>query len=87
MIVEQIMNRDVKACHPQDSLNLAAQIMWDNACGAVVDEQSRPIGFLADRDVCMAAYTHALRVLSTQQSMTTACLPLMVRSSTRLVIR
>ena len=59
MKVEQIMNRDVKVCRPQDSLNKAAQIMWDEPCGAVpvVDEQRRPVGFLTDRDVCMAAYT------------------------------
>ena len=59
MRVEQIMNRDVKTCGPQDSLNKAAQIMWDESCGAVpvVDDQCRPVGFLTDRDICMAAYT------------------------------
>lgn len=33
--------------------------MWEEPCGAVpvVDDQRRPIGFLTDRDVCMAAYT------------------------------
>lgn len=69
MKVEQIMNGQVEVCYPQDSLNRAAQIMWEKACGAipVVDEGSKPIGFLTDRDVCMAAYTQgkpldALRV-------------------------
>jgi CBS domain-containing protein len=69
MKVEQIMNREVEVCYPHDSLNRAAQIMWEKACGAipVVDEESKPIGFLTDRDVCMAAYTQgkpleALRV-------------------------
>jgi CBS domain-containing protein len=59
MKVEQIMNRSVKVCHPHDSLNRPAQIMWENSCGAVpvVDERSRPVGFLTDRDICMAAYT------------------------------
>ncbi|MGO9450401.1 MAG: CBS domain-containing protein [Candidatus Binataceae bacterium] len=59
MKVEQIMNRDVKTCHPWDALNHPAQIMWDEPCGAVpvVDEQNRLVGFLTDRDVCMAAYT------------------------------
>ena len=59
MNVEQIMNREVKTCGPHDPLNKAAQIMWDTPCGAVpvVDEQGRPVGFLTDRDVCMAAYT------------------------------
>jgi CBS domain-containing protein len=59
MKVDQIMNRQVEVCRPHDSLNRAAQIMWEKACGAipVVDEGSKPIGFLTDRDVCMAAYT------------------------------
>ncbi len=69
MKVEQMMNRAVKACSPQDSLNKAAQLMWENVCGAVpvVDPHSKPIGFLTDRDICMAAYTqgkpiHAITV-------------------------
>lgn len=59
MKVEQIMNRAVKAAHPKDSLNRAAQLMWDHSCGAlvVVDALSKPVGFLTDRDICMAAYT------------------------------
>jgi CBS domain-containing protein len=59
MQVAHIMNRNTKVCHPQDSLNKAAQIMWENSCGAVpvVDDQSIPVGFLTDRDICMAAYT------------------------------
>jgi CBS domain-containing protein len=59
MKVEQIMNRNVKVCHPHDSLNRAAQIMWEEPCGAVpiVDDHSKPVGFLTDRDICMAAYT------------------------------
>jgi CBS domain-containing protein len=59
MKVEQIMNRDIKTCRPQESLNKAAQIMWDEPCGAVpvVDDRGKPVGFLTDRDICMAAYT------------------------------
>lgn len=59
MEVHQVMNRNVKVCHAHDALNKAAQIMWEEPCGAVpvVDEERRPIGFLTDRDICMAAYT------------------------------
>ncbi len=59
MKVEQIMNRSVKSAHPKDSLNHAAQLMWDHSCGAlvVIDAHSKPVGFLTDRDICMAAYT------------------------------
>ena len=73
MKVEQIMNRNVKVCHPEDSLSNAAQMMWEEPCGAVpvVDEQSRPIGFLTDRDICMAAYTQGkpLEVLRVETAM------------------
>jgi len=57
MKVEQIMNRNVKTCGPYEPLNKPAQIMWDTPCGAVpvVDDRGRPVGFLTDRDVCMAA--------------------------------
>ncbi len=80
MTVGQIMNREVKSCRPQDSLNRAAQIMWEEPCGAVpiVDEQSRPIGFLTDRDICMAAYTQgkpleALRVGTAMAQKVVSC--------------
>jgi predicted transcriptional regulator len=69
MEVRRMMVHDVKSCHAHDSLNVAAQIMWECACGCVpvVDEHRRPVGFLTDRDICMAAYTQggslqALRV-------------------------
>jgi CBS domain-containing protein len=59
MKVERVMKHDVKACRPLDSLNEAAQLMWENACGCVpvVDDRGEPVGFLTDRDICMAAYT------------------------------
>lgn len=80
MKVEQMMNRAIKSCHPEDSLNRAAQLMWDNSCGAVavVDAHSKPIGFLTDRDVCMAAYTsgkslHELKVEGAMASRIVSC--------------
>ncbi len=80
MNVEQIMNRNVKSCHPGDSLNLAAQLMWENRCGAVpvVDGESKLVGFLTDRDVCMAAYTQgkplaAMQVDSAMARKVTSC--------------
>lgn len=71
MKVEQLMQRTVQTCHANDSLDHAAQLMWDHDCGCipVVDDRNRPLGMLTDRDVCMAAYTTggplwALRVSS-----------------------
>jgi len=58
MKVEQIMTRDVSTCRPQDSLSVAARMMWDHDCGCVpVVEGESVVGMITDRDVCMAAYT------------------------------
>jgi len=63
MTVGQLMSRSIRTCHPADSLNAAAQIMWEEDCGCVPvvqeDGQERPhlVGIVTDRDVCMAAYT------------------------------
>jgi CBS domain-containing protein len=59
MNVKEVMVAAVKSCGPNDVVNWAAQIMWENDCGClpVVDGASRVIGMLTDRDICMAAYT------------------------------
>ena len=73
MKVQRIMVHDVKTCRAHDTLNTAAQIMWEHACGCVpvVDEQLRPVGFLTDRDICMAAYTQggSLQMLRVENAM------------------
>jgi CBS domain-containing protein len=57
--VRDAMTRDVVTCYESDSLNRAAQLMWDADCGAlpVVSAEGKLIGMLTDRDICMAAYT------------------------------
>lgn len=59
MNVEELMTRSVKTCGPEDSLESAARLMWENDCGCVpvTDEQGHPLAMLTDRDVCMAALT------------------------------
>jgi len=59
MRVEEVMNRRVMVCGPNDSLGHAAQIMWDADCGCVpvVDEGGKPVAMITDRDICIAAYT------------------------------
>ncbi len=58
MNVADLMTRDVKFCSIHDSLNAAAQIMWEHDCGSVpiVDDANRLVGLVTDRDICMAAY-------------------------------
>jgi CBS domain-containing protein len=55
------MTKEVQVCRPSDSLNQAAQLLWEKDIGmlAVVadDGSNRLVGTLTDRDICMAAYT------------------------------
>lgn len=58
MKVKDLMATEVKCCAASDTLNTAAQMMWDNdiGCVPVVDQERHVIGMLTDRDVCMAAF-------------------------------
>lgn len=59
--VGQVMTRTVRTCTPEDTLELAAQIMWEFDCGVVPvvreadDGGEQLAGIVTDRDVCMAA--------------------------------
>ncbi len=59
MRIEQLMTQPVYTCNRNQTLNEAAQLMWEHDCGAIpiVDEQDRLVGMITDRDICMAAYT------------------------------
>jgi CBS domain-containing protein len=56
--VKDLMVGEVKRCETYNTLNTAAQTMWDNdiGCIPVVDSDARVLGILTDRDICMAAY-------------------------------
>ena len=62
MKVMDAMTRSVAACNEEDTLNRAAQLMWEGDCGCipVLDAGGDVRGILTDRDVCMAAYTQGL---------------------------
>lgn len=64
MTVADLMTTDVATCSTNDSLNRAAQIMWERRCGSVpvVDQNHHVLGMVTDRDVCMAAYTQGRRL-------------------------
>jgi CBS domain-containing protein len=60
--IKELMTLDVCCCHPGDTLERAAGLMWQRDCGCVpvVDEESHVVGMITDRDVCMAAYTRGV---------------------------
>lgn len=57
MRVDQLMTKQVKWCAPEDSLDRAAQLMWDNDCGClpVCAGSNHVVGIVTDRDICMSA--------------------------------
>jgi CBS domain-containing protein len=71
--IAEIMTREVHTCTPHDTLATAAQIMWENDCGAVpvVDRDGKLVGIITDRDLAMAAQLQgvALRASSVASAM------------------
>lgn len=59
MRIQQIMSMPAITCSSRDSLSRAASLMWEYDIGIVlvVEEGSRLVGVITDRDICMAAYT------------------------------
>lgn len=64
MTIGDLMKTEAATCRTTDSLNRAAQLMWEWRCGCVpvVDERDHVVGMLTDRDLCMAAYTQGRRL-------------------------
>jgi len=58
MKAKDLMTKPAITCHVNDTLNLAAQKMWDHDCGAlaVVNDDGALTGIITDRDICMAAH-------------------------------
>jgi CBS-domain-containing membrane protein len=85
MQVNEIMTRQVQSCHPEDSLERAAQLMWDHDCGCVPvceasDGFNRAVGVITDRDICMGALFQGkplrdLRVRDAMARQLLACQP------------
>ena len=59
MKVEKLMSRKVSTCSPQDTLEYAASLMWQNDCGClpvvIINGTARLCGMITDRDICMSA--------------------------------
>jgi CBS domain-containing protein len=73
MKIEQLMKRPVRTCQSEDSLDHAAQLMWEADCGCVpvVDGDGRLLAMITDRDICMAAHFQGgpLRALKVKNAM------------------
>jgi CBS domain-containing protein len=80
--IGDVMSRNTRACVDDDTLDIAARILWENDCGCVPVVTpggiARVVGMLTDRDICMAAYTtgrrlHELRVASARSRQAWCC--------------
>jgi CBS domain-containing protein len=73
MNIQEIMSKPAITCRLGDTLNAAAQLMWENDCGAipVVSDDNSVVGIITDRDICMATYTrgNAPQVLQVSDAM------------------
>jgi CBS domain-containing protein len=59
MRIEQLMSGNVQHCAPNDTLDVAAGLMWNYDCGCVPvcagNGSPRVVGMITDRDICMSA--------------------------------
>lgn len=75
MRIQDLMTRQVQSCQPEDTLEHAAQLMWNFDCGCIPvctgDGTSRVAGMITDRDICMSALFQgkALRDLRVSDAM------------------
>lgn len=62
MLVADLMTRNTLSIREDQTLADAAQLMWQHDCGAVpvVQDGSRVVGMLTDRDICMATWSRGL---------------------------
>ncbi len=80
--VEELMVRSPRVCSPDDTLEHAARIFWEQDCGSipVVDSEGTLVGVVTDRDACLCAYFRglplcALRVRDAMAKRVTSCWP------------
>jgi len=77
MRVQDLMTQKVHSCRADDSLETAAQMMWEHDCGCIPvctrgnNGTSKMIGVITDRDICMHALFQgkALRDLHVSDAM------------------
>lgn len=70
MKIDSVMTQQVLTCTPQDTLADATRQMWeaDVGCLVVVDDETRPVGMITDRDIVMAALTQGCRLQDSRVS-------------------
>ncbi len=77
MKIRELMSSPAYSVEPQDSLERAAQLLWEHDVGMVpvVDPDGRVRAAITDRDICMATYLRGSRLadLRVADSMSRGC--------------
>lgn len=82
MQIAEIMTQGVQTCRPEDTLEDAAQLLWDHDCGCLPvlrgDGSHQVVGLITDRDICMCALLEqkplaALKVSQAMSKQVFAC--------------
>jgi CBS domain-containing protein len=62
LLVQELMSQPAVACHPEDSLDAAVELMVHRDCGAlpIIDSEGAVIGMITDRDISVAAHLRGL---------------------------
>lgn len=73
MLINDVMTRGAVTCRPDDTLEHVVKLMWDFDIGfvPVVDDTSRLVGVITDRDILMTIWSRgaALRTTSVEAAM------------------
>jgi CBS domain-containing protein len=58
MKIDDLMDRTVPLCHPEETLDEAIRRLWDSNCSVlpVVDRARGLLGILSERDVCLSLH-------------------------------
>ena len=82
MKIKELMTKTVYSVNNNQSLNEAAQLMWEHDCGwlPVLDENNKVIATITDRDIAMAAFLNGkgladIPVTKAQSKSVIACRP------------
>lgn len=66
MKAKDLVNTRISTCNPNQTLDQAADIMWNENCGSVLlvsnDNPKKICGIITDRDICMGAWSKDKRL-------------------------
>lgn len=58
MKIDELMDRTIPVCHPDETLDEAIRRLWDSNCSVlpVVDRSRALLGVVSERDICLSLH-------------------------------